>query len=321
MIKNMFVKNDNILLFVTPFLLLIYGLLNYYFSFFVSDALCDFGCWGKISVADEWIRQVGGLLLVFVVGIALNYTLNKTNFISKNTYFPALFYVVGMSFFEEMYSLNGLVVAHLALVIMLFHLFSIYSLDDGRKLAFNASFLLGIAICFSPIHLVFFPFLCLMFGINRPIYWREILLCIIGCLLPILYAFTSAVFYHNTSFWEQTNIFYLNFDFRVERWEFLVLGILFLFMLVSLLNIRQHVRVSTIRFRKLVRMLLFFSFGLVFVGLYYLMGKDGEPNGFSSSLLAWSLLGAIRRTRTIYSIVLWVLFAFLFLASIVHFFL
>lgn len=124
---------------------------------------------------------------MFVNALLLNGIYNRNGFQEKNTYLPALLYVVFQSFFHSFYFLTGLGIATTLLILAFWQLLKLDQNTDGRKAVFNASILLGVSATFYPLLLVSIPFLFGMIWILRPFVFRESALAIIGFVTPLIY--------------------------------------------------------------------------------------------------------------------------------------
>jgi len=301
-------RNDSYLIILTPILAFVYWMLNVQLRFFEPVSVADFGLWGNIAIAYNGWWQLVSVLFVVLNAFIVNYTFNHYNFQPKNTFFPAFVYVIWMSFFEDTYLLNGLLLSHLVCVLILFQFLRLKTNEDGRRIVFNASFLGGIAVTLSPFYLFLFPFFYFLLVSIRPIVWREFALCFCGFMLPIVYAFIFRMFvglvdvpfvrnWTANTFWYQ----------RQELVSLCVIAICF--FVVCLIGLRLQLLASTVQFRKITHILLSFILALLCVGGGYLWWNS-ELNGFSTSMVGVAMVSAFGRKRR------WVSYCFLFFLSL-----
>lgn len=186
MIK-LFLGNRSGVLLLLPFLIAAYVFISLYTGYHIPSELESFGFWKLGLKETSLISAILGPLLVFVNAVLLNAIFNRNGFQEKNTYLPALLYVVFLSFFHSFYFLTGFGVATTILILAFWQLLKLDQNSDGRKAVFNASLLLGLAATFYPLLLISIPFLFGMIWILRPFVFRESALAIIGFVIPLVY--------------------------------------------------------------------------------------------------------------------------------------
>jgi hypothetical protein len=144
----------------------------------------------------------------------------------------------------------------------LYQLFLLKQNDDSRAIVFNASFFAGLAAIVHPPVILILPFLFLMVWSIRPFVLRESLLITTGFGLPLIYG-GLYLWWLNTSI--DLELLKQTTSYDVQRINFLVTASLFLSMLfLSLIGIQSKMRVSSIRFKKLVNILwIIFFVGLI----------------------------------------------------------
>lgn len=262
---RLFTENRVLAIFLLPVLLVGYVLLNQFFPYFETTKEVDLGLFGTYLINDILSKQIGGGLIVFLNAIGLNLIFNNQNFFEKTTYFPAFTYIVWMSFFNGMYNPDGLLLSHTACIIMISQLFNLNQNEDGRKLVFNAAFLVGLATCFHLTMVIILPFLFFMVWIVRPFVLRESLLLLAGFTVPLIYAGVLMLF-HGKSVDQSWDI-HLHSFYDQQLTILFIASLVFLFIIVSFFGIRTKLKKSSIRFRKLVRMLWIFLFITVCVGI------------------------------------------------------
>ena len=137
------------------------------------------------------IQEIAGLNFMLACGwisiIAnqLNIVFNKNSFYSKDSFLPGFIYVAGLVTFKAI-DFSPLMVAHLFVVGAMSELLQMKRQQPSKDNIFNASFLLGLAIVFSPlmITLVILPWIAVM--LIKPFAWREWVVAVIGLVLPVL---------------------------------------------------------------------------------------------------------------------------------------
>jgi hypothetical protein len=223
----------------------------------------NLGFWGASVPLHSQTAMVWSGIVVLINAISINLIYNTNEFYERNSYISSLLYIVCMSFYHSFFSLDGLLLAHTALILMLHQFFQLRQNEDGRAIVFNGSFFAGIAATFHPPMVGMLPIMLIMVWIIRPFLVREFLLALSGFAVPLVYA--------NTYFWYTGQDLELNIlervsDYYKEQIDFFVTSGLFVSLLVlSVVSIRNRMQKSSIRLKKLVNMLWL----LMIVGFIY----------------------------------------------------
>lgn len=269
---KLFLSNRAIALFLLPLIIGAYLFFGFYSDKFQTTDTINLGFFGLI-LANKLVTGILSFILVLSNSIMINYLFNKNEFYDRNSYSPSLLYVVLMSFYHSFYSMDGLLIAHSFIILMLFQFFHLKQNEDSRSIVFNASFFAGLAAIVHPPVITILPFLFLMVWSVRPFVLRESLLLITGFGLPLIYG-GFYLTWLNTSI--DLKLLKQTTSYDIHRINFLVTATLFLSMLLlSLIGIQSKMRVSSIRFKKLVNILwIVFFVGLILgVGDYVFFGQ------------------------------------------------
>jgi len=259
-----FIGNRPIVMLLLPAVIAIYVLLNLWSNYYEYSVFTNLGVWGDKFEFPRWMTLILGPSFVLANAIFLTNLFNKNSFIDRNTYITSLVYVAYFSFYHSFYQLDGLTISHSLLILSLFEIFKLQPNEDGKKYIFNAGFFAGLAMTFHPALLLFLPFLLLMVLIIRPFVLREIILLIIGFLVPFIYAYAYYWFNDNQI---NMRLITVSTDIKKLRIDFLVTVILFAFtVLLSLLALNRQSQKTSIRAKKLMRVLLMFSICCVLLG-------------------------------------------------------
>ncbi len=156
----------------------------------------------------HWLNVLIALILVLSEAFLLNYIISENALFAKQSYLPALFYVLFMSNNNAMLTIHPLLFANLFMIFAIDQLLNAYRKDKAFAEAFNAGFLVSIASLFYFPYIVFIPVLGIAFVLLRPFIWREWIISIMGVLLP--YFFVITYYFWNdclSAFWHK-NMFY-----------------------------------------------------------------------------------------------------------------
>ncbi len=248
-----------------------------------------------------WAGPLIGFVLTFSQAIHLNLVLNKHEVLYKNSWLPALLYVVLIGILPPFLWFHPLLFVNSILIFVLDRIFGLYKNESSMALAFDSAFMLSLAALFYLPAVVLFIFYFLSMMILRPFSWREWMVGILGMFLPFFFAF---LFYFLK---DELQLFYervfvsgikrqidLQHSFTLEYTLSLVLiGVFFLFSLLRLqVNYFKNVTKSRLIQQLLVLMIpvcllsvlvsrdeLLFRFNTiplplsVYLSYYFLSGK------------------------------------------------
>ncbi|MBA3706984.1 MAG: hypothetical protein H0W84_14105 [Bacteroidetes bacterium] len=138
-----------------------------------------------------------GFLLIIAEAFLLNYIVTKNEVIIKQSYLPALFYIILMGNNISMLTLYPPLFANLFLLFALNTLLSSYRKDVAFSQVFDAGILVSIASLFYFPSIIFLPVLGIGLLILRPFIWREWVISFIGVIVPYLFIITY-YFYNDT---------------------------------------------------------------------------------------------------------------------------
>jgi hypothetical protein len=138
----------------------------------------------------SWLGNLIALLLIIGEAFLLNFIVNENEILNKQSFLPALFYIVLMGNNSTMLQLHPLLFSNLFILFAINKLISSYRKDNAYSQAFDAGFLISIASLFYFPYIAFFPILGVGFILFRPFNWREWVISFIGVLVPYLFVLT-----------------------------------------------------------------------------------------------------------------------------------
>jgi hypothetical protein len=263
-VLKLFSGNRAGVLIVLPFIILVYIYLNSLTNYYHQGTTINFGLWGEMTNSVGLFSKTLGGLLVLSNALLINWIFNTNEFYERNIYIPALLYVVLMSFYHSLYSFDGLLIAHTFLILLLAKLYQLGHNNDGRRTVFNCGIFAGIAASFHPPLFVLFPLFITMVLIIRPFVFREFLLLLTGVLIPTIYA---VLFYQYSNHTIDFQLLRQVSEYQKKHFDFIVTASLFvLLFLFSLIGISAKMQKSSIRLKKLVRILWVFVVIAVLLG-------------------------------------------------------
>jgi len=238
-----------------PLLLAGYYLCNFYTNFHSSHPTSNFGMWGTFTTPTHWSFHAASVLLILFSALLLNSIFNRNEFMERNSYLTPLLFISLSSFFHFFYFLEGLSFAQLFLVLTLYQLFKLNQNEDGRRAVFNAGFFFGVACTFYPVLFITLPFLFWMVWLMRPFVTRESALLITGFFIPLVYSGAYSFVFKTTL--DQTQFSSSSSGYNALNILVCCSGISLL-IAWSLKGLFDKISVSSIRMKKLFRLLLLF---------------------------------------------------------------
>lgn len=264
-----FSENRVLTIVLLPLFILGYILLNTSVNEFSVTNDLDLGLFGAYSFDAIELKRIAGGIILLLNAFGINYIFNKHNFYDKTTYFPAFIYIVWMSFFGKTYNPDGFVLSHTAFILMLMQLMNFNQNEDGRKWVYNAAFFAGLATALSVTNGIVFLFLFLMIWTLRPFVVRESIIVVAGFITPLLYVLVLSLF-DKSSLVENWTVNPISFMDQPYQF-FVITSLIFFYILLGGLGIQYKLQKSSIRLRKLSRMLWVFFFLSLAIGTLELL--------------------------------------------------
>jgi hypothetical protein len=128
--------------------------------------------------------------LLYMQALMINYLVNEYRLMPKQSYLPAMAYLMLTSLLPAWTYLSSPLVATTFVVWIFIKLFRLYNIENARGTIFNIGLLLGISSYF------YFPsacfLLCILLGmiILKPFRLNEVVLLLVGCLTPYYFMAT-----------------------------------------------------------------------------------------------------------------------------------
>ncbi|MBP6089661.1 MAG: hypothetical protein KA521_00280 [Crocinitomicaceae bacterium] len=315
---KLFLGNRAGALILLPFIVLIYIYINGQTNYYYQGATINFGFWGEMSNTFVLFSRIIGGVLIIINALLINWIFNTNQFYERNIYLPALLYVVLMSFYHSLYSVDGLLIAHTFLILLLNQLYKLVQNSDGRSTVFNGAFFAGIAATFHPPLFVFIPVFVAMVLIIRPFVLREFLLLLTGFLIPAIYAL---LFYNYSNHTIDLQLLKQTSNYQKKHLDFIITASLFvLLFLFSLFGLRAKMQKSSIRLKKLVRIIWLFVLIATLLGAWdYFAFQQIER--FSFLMIPLSFFLPFSYTTKKNQFITMILFYLTFAYSFVNFFL
>lgn len=251
-------------------LLLLPAILGLYLISYALGFVAPFGQLHQASTFLPYFKELSSahviahFLMLLLNAVVLNWVFNSREFLEKNTFIVSLNYLIFASFFHTWGEANWLFVAHLCCILGFGLFFGVKPQVNSKKAAFNASFLFGLSLFFETSFVVLLPVILLMFVVIRGFYWRELLLMLIGFLLPAT-AYISFVHLTNQ---QMSNSILSGFAYYAPSWqEFTIIATLSLILVFSLLGLRARLHKASLKLKKQTQILTVFAFFVFALGM------------------------------------------------------
>lgn len=315
---KLFLGNRAGVLLLIPVLVAVYFGLNVQSNYYAQEEASNLGLWGEAIVIFPLAAKIVAAVLICLNAFGINWIYNTNEFLERNSYMSSLLYVILMSFYHSFYSLDGLLIAHTCIIAMLFQFFKLRQNEDGKRHVFNGAFYAGIAASFHPPMIALIPFVMIMIWNIRPFVFRESLLALLGFGIPLLY---GGVYLWYSGHGIELRILEQATNYLQKQTDFLVMAVLFtLLFLLSLVSIRGKMQKSSIRLKKLVRILWWLvAIGVVFGLADFIFFNQIER--FSFLMIPLSFFLTFSFSNKTFGVMASVLFYMTFLYSLINFFL
>jgi hypothetical protein len=220
----------------------------------------------SLSSNNGLICALLAFLLLYIHSLMVNYLVHEYRLLSKQTFLPAMAYLLLTSLLPEWNYLSSPLIATTFILWILIKLFSLYNIPSARGQIYNIGLLLGISSYF------YFPsasfLLCIIMGliILKPFRLNEVVLLLMGCLTPYYFIGAWLFLKGQLSF----NSFFPHISVRVPEVKstlWLAISILLLAMpfLTGGFFIQKHLHKMLIQVRKSWSILLLFLLLAFFV--------------------------------------------------------
>lgn len=144
---------------------------------------------GHVGEKTSVLSAVIVFILITSQALHLNYVLNKHEVFFKQSWLPALIYLLIGSIVPQFIWFSPLLFVNTILIFALDKIFGLYKNTGALVLAFDSAFLLSMAALFYFPAIVFVFVYVISILILRPFSWRDWLVGIMGFALPFFFAF------------------------------------------------------------------------------------------------------------------------------------
>jgi len=144
---------------------------------------------GWFADSPGWYTWCGMIMFLLTVLLLVSVN-NRFHLIEKNSYLPALCYVLLIGGIYEIHLFNPAIIATILLVISFEILAKSFESDRLSYAYFVAPIFISIATFFYQYIYVYMLVVWMAIALYRPGYWREWVFSILGFMLPLFFAFS-----------------------------------------------------------------------------------------------------------------------------------
>jgi hypothetical protein len=136
------------------------------------------------------IQVIAGYLLVIVSAIILNRLLYTHNIVQKNTSMTGFVFVILMSYYPELQTIQPVNIAVFFLLLILTYLLGSYNREEPLDFIYSAGFIITIGSYVYFPFIFFYGLILFSFIFFRSVKWREWVSSVFGLLTPFLFLAT-----------------------------------------------------------------------------------------------------------------------------------
>lgn len=266
-----------------------------------------------------WLKTIFVLIIFFLQAIIINRLFSLFNLIPRNSFFPALIFILLMGSKQFFLSFNPVLISNLLILAAIYTLFLISKKDNAYGEIFATTVFISLSSFISFNSILFIIFVWLSFVAFRIYSWREWAISLFGILTPYFYYFTYL--FLADKFKEKFKLYIEFFSFKIlpsfdfKGLDYLVFGIFIFLLILAVRYNLVYLREKVISIRKLYSSMIWFLITGIFICLFsgynsnYYLGYLFLP----ASLLISNFLTEIKKT-------IWIeiLFSLLFILVILE---
>ncbi len=175
--------------------------------------------------------------VVFLISICVEWILVRSNVNKDFSFITSFFCILFLLAIPKFQFLSAQILSLLMVCLSVIQIVSIYKVDDARREAFGAGFLLGIsALLYLPM-LFFVGFIVYGFITLKKVSFREIAISVIGLILPFLYYFSYLYLFKNQVDGFQLNLERVSFQLPQYISEYIAIAFIIILGVYALFNV------------------------------------------------------------------------------------
>ena len=232
----------------------------------LNPAVIDFS---NASPLFQWLYNLGtplfstviALIIIVISALILNDVINKNEIFNRNTFLPALIYLLFMSAIKEYQVLNPIIISNLFWILAFKRLFNVYSQVPCKKEMFDATVLMLFGgLMYSP-SILMLAMVWIALKILRPFVWREWIMPFFAFIVFGVYWTLALIWRNELNNWLDYFTFdspqYSSIDITILWPYYILLGVVLVLVSISIYIIFTRYKGSSLRFRKIISFFIF----------------------------------------------------------------
>lgn len=218
----------------------------------------------NVSPLFQWVNdglslvysRVLAMAIVIVSALTINGVINNNEIFDRNTFLPALIYLIFMSAIKEYQVLSPIVISNFFWILAFRRLFNVYRQIPCKNEVFDATVLLLLGALFYLPSIIMLPIVWVALRILRPFVWREWVIPFFAFIIFGIYWFVSLLWGAGFEAWSGYFSFtsgqYSAISVNVSWPYYIVLFVLIILVNLSGYQISKQSKGSSLRFRKII---------------------------------------------------------------------
>ena len=213
------------------------------------------------NIGTPFFSTVTALIIVVISALILNHVVNNNEIFNRNTFLPALLYLISMSAIDEYQVLSPIVISNLFWILAFRRLFNIYRQVPCKKEVFDATVLMLFGALFYFPSILMIALVWIALKILRPFVWREWVIPFFAFIVFGVYWIVALIWGDTLSNWADYFTFdseqYSSINLTIAWPYYILLGVVLILVSISGYQIIRQSKGSSLRFRKIIFFFLF----------------------------------------------------------------
>ena len=213
------------------------------------------------NIGSPFFSTVIALIIIVISALILNRVINNNEIFNRNTFLPALIYLITMSAIKEHQVLSPIVISNLFWILAFRRLFNISRQVPCKKEVFDATVLMlfGGLFYFPSILMVALVWIALK--ILRPFVWREWVIPFFAFVVFGAYWIVALIWGDTLNNWADYFTFdseqFSSINLTISWPYYILLGVVLVLVGISGYEVIRQSKGSSLRFRKIIFFFLF----------------------------------------------------------------
>jgi len=237
------------------------------------------------QLSPFWYKLIS-LLSIYFIAIFVNFIFSRFKLIDEINLFPAFIFLILISMFPGIGLFSPAILSFAIMLLVIYNLLLLFDMERAVQHLFFTSFYLSIAsVLFFPVA-VYFIFILIAYPILKRPQWRELLISIIGMIIPLHFILFYQYWINNlTTFIADFFEIYQGFRLPIQWYpviELVPVAVLFIVLFIGFVNDTLHSFTRTVRKARFMRVFgvliilsvlifVFFTSNYIALGIFILL--------------------------------------------------